>query len=216
MNLLSALAILPYVLLSLGAPQRNQEAANDNVPAVVSTPAPEGFKILNINISGENCNDESTSFSISPEGNVKVLLDNYYAGYGTEMPRHFNHNQCTITLGARVPRGYSFGLKSIENSGSLRLDGEVFSSQETTYSFQGSDAKATAKTGLQGYIQQTLYTNRDVFETGSTVTSPCGVDFAVLKIQNDLIVNSTVPGFRSGFVYTWEVNVSDFFWKTCE
>ncbi|KIM26086.1 hypothetical protein M408DRAFT_330850 [Serendipita vermifera MAFF 305830] len=153
--------------------------------------APPGFNITSIGVNGSGCPAGSAYYVLSTDKTaVTITFSNFYANAGPGLPIAEARRNCQITLGVRIPGGFSFGIATVDYRGYYSLDDKVTAVQSSLYYFQGQLAQASARSALVGPIDGADYTYRDQFDLVSTVQSPCGAD-SVLNIASSLQVSNT-------------------------
>ncbi|KAH9481340.1 putative secreted protein [Psilocybe cubensis] len=125
------------------------------VTSVFSAPAssvapPPDFAVFGINGSG--CPPGSASYYIDDNAALNVVYSSFYAEAGPGIPISENRKNCQLTLGVRVPQGFSFALASTQVNGYYYLDQGVTAAQDTLYYFQGSLSQGNATHRVTGPI----------------------------------------------------------------
>ncbi|PPQ99392.1 hypothetical protein CVT24_005375 [Panaeolus cyanescens] len=182
---------------------------------------PSGFNITSLGVNGSGCPPGSVYYLISQDKSaVTVTFSQFYAEAGPGIPISANRKSCQLTVGVRVPPGFSFGVANVDYRGYYYLDNKVTANQQSIYYFQGQLVEATARSTLTGPVLGKDYTYRDSFDLYSTVLSPCGKD-TVLNIKNELRTNNAQNTKGSGYIATDSIDASlrqtfNFHWTTCK
>ncbi|CAA7263464.1 unnamed protein product [Cyclocybe aegerita] len=181
---------------------------------------PSGFNITSLGVNGSGCPPGSTYYVINEDKSaVTVTFSQYYAEAGPSIPASANRKNCQLTVGVRVPAGFSFGIANVDYRGYYQLDSKVTAAQQSIYYFQGQLQQATARSSLVGPVNGAYYTYRDTFDLFTTVLSPCGAN-TVLNIQSDIRTNNANNKKGSGYIATDSIDTSlkqifNLHWQTC-
>ncbi|KAF6751324.1 hypothetical protein DFP72DRAFT_816720 [Ephemerocybe angulata] len=204
-------------LLALTTAAFAAPAAQVEVPAA----GPPGFNITSLGVLGTGCPPGSTYYALSADKTaVTVTFSEFYAEAGPGISISKNRKACQLTLGVKVPSGFTFGVASVDYRGYYQLDSKVTASQSSLYYFQGQIVQSNARSDLKGPIDGKSYTYRDQFDLVSTNLAPCGVD-TVLNINSDVRVSNSANTKGAGYIATDSIDASlattfTFQWQTCK
>ncbi|TFK28358.1 hypothetical protein FA15DRAFT_58793 [Coprinopsis marcescibilis] len=210
------LAVLPFVMLAMAVPrpqaiQRSVEVDSSVIP---SSPPP-GFNITSFGLIGTGCTPGSTYYTINPE---KGVLDAHFGEFAAEVgpgiPISQNRKNCRLTFGIKVPRGFAFGVESLDTRGAYHLDKSVTATRQALYYFQGQVAQATSRTTFTGPVYEEDYDFSDNFDLVSTVVSPCGAD-TVLNIQIEVRASNSANTKGRGYIETYTASTFKLKWQIC-
>ncbi|KAF8159145.1 hypothetical protein B0H34DRAFT_796446 [Crassisporium funariophilum] len=210
------IAAITTVLASIGA------VASSPAPGAQTAAAagPTGFNITSLGIIGSGCPPGSAYYQLSTDlSAVTITFSKYFAQAGPGIAIGENRKNCQMTLGVRVPPGFTFGVANIDYRGYYQLDKKVTAAQQAIYYFQGNVQQATARSTITGPVDGAYYTYRDSFDLVSTVLAPCGAD-TVLNIASDIRTNNAQNKAGSGYISTDSTDASlkqiyNFQWKKC-
>ncbi|KAF9045072.1 hypothetical protein BJ165DRAFT_1389023 [Panaeolus papilionaceus] len=189
-------------------------------PRAIAT-GPTGFNITSLGVNGSGCPPGSVYYLINADKTaVTVTFSQFYAEAGPGIPISANRKNCQLTVGVRVPPGFSFGIANVDYRGYYYLDSKVTANHQSIYYFQGQLVEATARSTITGPVLGKDYTYRDTFDLYTTVLSPCGKD-TVLNIKNDLRTSNAQNTKGSGYIATDSIDASltqvfNFHWTTCK
>jgi hypothetical protein len=181
---------------------------------------PTGFNITSLGLNGSGCPPASAIYTLSSDNSaVTITFSEYFAQAGPGISIAENRKNCQMTLGVRVPPGFTFGIANVDYRGYYQLDDKVTAAQQAMYYFQGRLQQATARSTLTGPIDGAYYTYRDTFDLVSTVLSPCGAD-SVLNIASDIRTSNAANKAGSGYISTDSTDASltqifNFQWQSC-
>jgi hypothetical protein len=181
---------------------------------------PTGFNITSLGINGSGCPPGSAIYTLSTDlSAVTITFSQYFAQAGPGISIGENRKNCQMTLGLRIPPGFTFGIANVDYRGYYQLDDKVTAAQQAIYYFQGRVQQATARSTRTGPIAGDYYTYRDTFDLVSTVLSPCGAD-AVLNIASDIRTSNAANKDGSGYISTDSTDASfsqifNFQWQQC-
>jgi len=184
------------------------------------TTGPSGFNITSLVLNGSGCPPGSAVYTLSTDKSaVTVTFSRFFAEVGPGIPISHSRRNCQVTLGIRVPQGFSFAIANVDYRGYYQLDKKVTASQNAIYYFQGQLQQATARSTLTGPILGKDYTYRDSFGLATLVFCPCGAN-TVLNINSDLRTNNANNKAGSGYISQDSTDVSlkqifHFQWRKC-
>ncbi|KAG8830377.1 hypothetical protein FRC18_008186 [Serendipita sp. 400] len=166
-------------------------------------------------VNGSGCPAGTVSFVLDGESEstskltIDAFADNkdtlalsfskFYAKAGPNVDIADNRDACSITLGVRVPKGYSFAIASVDYKGYYQLDPKATAIQGSQYYFQGQLQQATTRSVVNGPVSGKDYVSSALFSPVGAVTSPCGVD-SIVNIQSSVRVNNTADTAASGYI----------------
>ncbi|KAG8834900.1 hypothetical protein FRC17_006447 [Serendipita sp. 399] len=148
MKLFAALATFAAAALNVVASPIRMDAR-----ALIAVPPPSGFNITSIGVNGSGCPKGTTYYVLSEDRTaVTVTFSNYYASAGPGIKVTENRKNCEVSLGVRVPKGFFFGIATVDYRGFYQLDAKVTATQRAVYHFQGQLKEAVARSTLTGPI----------------------------------------------------------------
>ncbi|RXW15629.1 hypothetical protein EST38_g10227 [Candolleomyces aberdarensis] len=195
-------------------------SASFAAPAPVTTDeyvrAPTGFNITSVGVIGTGC-PPGTSYALVSDDNsaLTAVFSQFYAFAGPGVGISDNRKACRLTLGVKVPEGYSFSVNTLEHAGFYQLDKGVTGSQGSYYYFQGEINEATARKAYEGPVLGKDYINKIDFE--GAAFSPCGKD-TVLNFGSDVRVNNANNKNGYGAIGTDSIQFRQTLhlsWKAC-
>ncbi|TEB33600.1 hypothetical protein FA13DRAFT_1730650 [Coprinellus micaceus] len=185
----SAFSVLSIVATALAAPS----------PLAPRFAPPTGFNITSVGVIGTGCPSGSAYVLISDDATaLTAVFSELSAIAGPGVSISNNRRQCQLTLGVRVPKGYSFGLNSVESAGYYQLDPSVSASHSSLYYFQGQLTQGAAQNTFVGPVEGKTYISKEAYDGSGTARSPCGQD-TVLNINTD--VRASNSNNKNGFGY---------------
>src|SRR4051812_3346761 len=91
--------------------------------ALADVPPPGQVFIRNIAYGGNGCPQGSVSQLMSPDATAfTLLLDEYIAEMGPQVPRRDNRKSCQLAIDLIVPAGWSFSVATFDYRGYANLD----------------------------------------------------------------------------------------------
>ncbi|KIM35053.1 hypothetical protein M413DRAFT_432915 [Hebeloma cylindrosporum] len=195
-------------------------ASPASVPQARAQSGPTGFNITSLGLNGSGCPPGTAIYTLSSDKSaVTITFSKYFAQVGPTIPIAENRKNCQMTLGVRVPPGFTFGIANVDYRGYYQLDDKVTAAQQSVYYFQGKLQQATARSALTGRIDGAYYTYRDTFDLATTVLSPCGAN-SVLNIASDVRTSNSANKAGSGYISTDSTDASltqifNFQWQKC-
>lgn len=135
---------------------------------------PSGVYIRNIAYGGNGCPQGSVSQMMSPDATAfTLLLDEYIAEIGPQVPRRENRKSCQLAIDLVVPPGWSYSIGTFDYRGYANLDRGVTGMQVASYYFQGQGSTGTFNSVLNGAYNNN-YQFRDQIGLNAVSWSPCG------------------------------------------
>lgn len=136
--------------------------------------APAWVEFDEINYGGTGCPQGTVSTIIAQDRKAfTVLLDEFIAEIGPDIPRKENRKFCQLTASLRYPAGWQFALMSFDYRGYVSLDKGVKGLQQTFYYFSGESNTKKFETPISGPIDDD-YQSRDYVSNQDYLTwSPC-------------------------------------------
>lgn len=151
---------------------------------------PSYVRVRGISHAGTGCPAGSVAVNISPDREAATFLfDEFVAEIGPGVPFSAKRKNCQISLDLAYPSGWQYEVVGMTHSGYVSLDRGITATQTVSLYFQGQSQTARLSTTMRGPMDQD-YRIRDVLSSGSTVTSPCGVQRA-LNINTSVNLTST-------------------------
>ncbi|KAG8797152.1 hypothetical protein FRC16_009177 [Serendipita sp. 398] len=185
------------------------------IDARTTVDRPSGFNITSIGVNGSGCPAGTVSFVLDDNKDTLALsFSKFYAKAGPNVDIADNRDACSITLGVRVPKGYSFAIASVDYKGYYQLDPKATAIQGSQYYFQGQLQQATTRSVVNGPVSGKDYVSSALFSPVGAVTSPCGVD-SIVNIQSSVRVNNTADTAASGYISVKAMDGFDFLWYKC-
>jgi len=207
--LFSTLSAIAFASSALAAPSVASRS--------VAAPKAE-FEITSVGVIGTGCPPGTAYVAVSDDNTaLTAVFSEFQAVAGPGVPLKDNRKACRLTLGVKIPKGYNFGLKSIDSAGYYQLDKDVTATQGSYYYFQGEVAQANARTTYTGPIPGKAYINKETYDQTSTVRSPCGGE-VILNISNDVRVNNSKNKDGEGAIAKDLVNFKQTLhvdWRAC-
>ncbi|KAK1234150.1 hypothetical protein PQX77_002662, partial [Marasmius sp. AFHP31] len=150
---------------------------------------------------------------------VTITFSAFEASAGPDIAVTENRKNCQLSLGVRVPHGFSFAIVDVDYRGFYSLDDKVKASHSAAYYFQGQLVQAGAGSELTGPLDGKNYVYRDEFNLSPTIYSPCGED-TILNINSEVRVDNSANKNGYGYIVDDSIDASvkqtyNFQWLTC-
>lgn len=136
--------------------------------------SPSGVYIRKIAYGGNGCPQGSVSEIMSPDATAfTLLMDEYIAELGPDVPRRDNRKSCQLAIDIVVPPGWSYSIATFDYRGYANLDRGVQGMQVASYYFQGQGGTGTFSSVVNGAYNDS-YQFRDTIGLNAVAWSPCG------------------------------------------
>ncbi|KAJ3487899.1 hypothetical protein NLJ89_g11670 [Agrocybe chaxingu] len=166
------------------------------LPAVVLAQwpnmGPTGFNITRVDVAGNGCTPESTSYVMNADKNAitAVFSNGYWVETGLGIALNQTRRGCRLTLNTEMPHGWRFGLLSVDYTTYYRLDAKITADQQATYYFKGVLEQGTTRSTFIGPMAPREYTFHDQYDFGFPIESPCNTTSVVWYMQSDIRVGN--------------------------
>ncbi|KAJ2916827.1 hypothetical protein MD484_g3535, partial [Candolleomyces efflorescens] len=210
---LGFISLLACISVAFSAPNQALQGRAVNPPSE--------FSITSFGVNGSGCPAGSTIYSLSADKKTfTVVFSQLYAEAGPGISASSNRRSCALSLGLKIPPGFTLGILDVGYRGWYQLDSKVSASQQTIYYFQSELVQAMTRSTLIGPVAGASYTYKDTFDLVSTVVAPCGSS-TLLNIISDVRVNNgnNTKGYgylATDFVNTTFTQTFNFQWQTCK
>ncbi|KAL0066015.1 hypothetical protein AAF712_007005 [Marasmius tenuissimus] len=182
--------------------------------------APPNFNITSLGLNGSGCPPKSAFYLLNNDKTaVTITFSAFEASAGPDIAVTENRKNCQLSLGVRVPHGFSFAIVDVDYRGFYSLDDKVKASHSAAYYFQGQLVQAGAGSELAGPLDGKNYVYRDEFNLSPTIYSPCGED-TILNINSEVRVDNSANKDGYGYIVDDSIDASvtqtyNFQWLTC-
>ncbi|KAG8749733.1 hypothetical protein FRC14_001137 [Serendipita sp. 396] len=148
---------------------------------------------------------------------VSVVFPGFHATAGPGVSPADSKKSCQLSVGVRIPPGFSFGIKAIGYRGLYQLSDKVTATQKAIYYFQGHPEQATASSVFTGPVRGEEYLN--ILTFSAPLRSPCGGS-TVLSLSNSINIDNNANKQGGGYISVGSLKLGEnqtyaFDWVKC-
>ncbi|KAG2006679.1 hypothetical protein CC2G_014438 [Coprinopsis cinerea AmutBmut pab1-1] len=173
--------------------------------------AAQSLSVSSVGVIGTGCEPGTAAVDVDNAANkIRVRVKDFSARGGPGVAISENRRNCQVTLGVKVPAGYSFSVdNAVVRAAYSASSGTRLVSSSTAY-FQGELQECSGTSVVNGPVsrgESTLVNN-----LSPARWSPCGSS-TVVNINTDVRVDTT--GQSSGSIAVNGVWESNIVWRKC-